>query len=211
MAWLAPWQEVPLTYSLIHQQCFLLLLHGQCFAGLRGVCTCLLHSLLLADQERLRVLDLLGNKTLCACACAFKNAALIVGYISSSSPKLLCVVCCVATCCYVLLCVVVCCCVLLCVVVCCWFGPSPPDAGALDPPTRDLPSAGQPKFSLFSPLPPKFALFFSLSLGVFSWNFGGVFEAPEPLNCSRLGCRVKPRRPRNRRGFTRQSEPNGHI
>ena len=37
-------------------------------------------------------------------------------------------------------------------------------------------------FALFFPLPASiFALFVSL-LGVFSWNFGSVFETPEPLN-----------------------------
>ena len=35
-------------------------------------------------------------------------------------------------------------------------------------------------FALFFPSPPQFSFFF-FSLGVFSWNFGGVFEAPGPL------------------------------
>ena len=41
---------------------------------------------------------------------------------------------------------------------------------------------GAQNFALFFPSPgPTFAPF-SLSLGVFSWKFGGVFEAPGPLN-----------------------------
>ena len=58
-----------------------------------------------------------------------------------------------------------------------------------------------------------FALFFSLSrrkirsflpsLGVFSLNFGGVFEGWNPQMCTFVvsGCRVKPRRLRGRRGL----------
>ena len=40
-------------------------------------------------------------------------------------------------------------------------------------------------------------IFFCFSLGVFSWNFGGVFEGPSPKMCTfgLSGCRVKPRRP----------------
>ena len=66
----------------------------------------------------------------------------------------------------------------------CWFGPSPPYAG---PPSRL-------KFRLFfSPLPPPFRSF-CLSLGVFSLNFGGVFEGRCPQMCPfwLSGCRVKP-------------------
>ena len=59
------------------------------------------------------------------------------------------------------------------------------------------PSAGPPKISLFFfPFPPPFPLFLSLS-GVFSLNFGGVFEDRDPQMCTfgLSGCRVKPRRP----------------
>ena len=56
-----------------------------------------------------------------------------------------------------------------------------------------------PKFLLFFFLFPPHDSSFLFSLGVFSWNVGGVFEAPGKLKCARLefsGCRVKPRRPR---------------
>ena len=66
---------------------------------------------------------------------------------------------------------------------------------------------------------PKFrSLFFSLSCrkfhsffflwGVFSLNFGGVFEGRDPQMCTfgLSGCRVKPRRLRGRQGFTQQPE-----
>ena len=61
----------------------------------------------------------------------------------------------------------------------------------------DRPSPGPPKISLFFyPLPPQNSFFSSLS-GVFSWNFGGVFEGRDPQMCTfgLSGCRVKPRRP----------------
>ena len=56
-------------------------------------------------------------------------------------------------------------------------------------------------FALFFPSS-HFHSFFPL-LGVFSWNFGGVFEGwgPEMFTFGLSGCRVKPRR-----GFTRQPE-----
>ena len=38
---------------------------------------------------------------------------------------------------------------------------------------------GAQNFALLFPLPPPFRSF-CLSLGVFSWNFGGVFEGPSP-------------------------------
>ena len=67
-------------------------------------------------------------------------------------------------------------------------------------------------FAFFFSLPPPCSFFFSLSQGVSSWNFGGVFEAPGPSNVYVSGRRVKPRRPQSRRGFTRQPEsPNVHI
>ena len=71
--------------------------------------------------------------------------------------------------------------------------PGPPCAR---PPDAGPPSAEPPKISLFFfPLPPPFRSF-SVSLGVFSLNFGGVFEAPGPQMCTfgLLSCRVKPRR-----------------
>ena len=55
---------------------------------------------------------------------------------------------------------------------CCVVGLDPPQ------PTPDL-----PKISRFFSSPALiFDLFLSLSLGVFSWNFGGVFEASGPSN-----------------------------
>ena len=119
----------------------------------------------------------------------------------------LCVVCCVC-CVLCVLCVVCVCgglCVLLCMlcVVCVvrvsvvvveetgWRG-----LGSADRPPAGPPSAGPPKISaffFFFPLPPPYSLFFA-SLGVFSWNFGGVFEGRDPQMCTfgLLGCRVKP-------------------
>ena len=51
------------------------------------------------------------------------------------------------------------------------------------------------RFFSLSPAP-IFALFVSLSLGVLSLNFGGVFEGRDPQMCTfgLSGCRVKPRR-----------------
>ena len=105
--------------------------------------------------------------------------------------------------------------------------PEPPFRG---PPFRGPPFPGPPfpwtalPLDRPSPGPPKISLFFSRSrrkirsflpsLGVVSWNFGGVFEGRDPLMCpfGFSGCRVKPRRLRGRRGFTRQPEnPNVHI
>ena len=68
--------------------------------------------------------------------------------------------------------------VLVCVLVCVCLGCA--DRPSAEPPSRrGPPSAGPPQirscFSLFS-------LSLSLSLGVFSWNFGGVFEGRDPLN-----------------------------
>ena len=103
--------------------------------------------------------------------------------------------------CDVLFCVVVC----VCYVVC---SPHPtPTPLPPDPPSSGPPS-GPPKISLFfSPLPHHFCSF-CLSLGVFSLNFGGFGEDRGPQMCTfgLLGCRVKPRRLRGRRGFTREPE-----
>ena len=57
-------------------------------------------------------------------------------------------------------------------------------------------------FALFSLSRPHFRSFCP-SLGVFTLNFGGVLEVLGPSNVHVLefsGCRVKPRRPRSRRG-----------
>ena len=54
---------------------------------------------------------------------------------------------------------------------------------------------GGPKISrFFSPFSRRQFRSFSLSLGVFSWNFGGVFECRDPQMCTFgfSGCRVKP-------------------
>ena len=109
---------------------------------------------------------------------------------------------CVVVLCGVFVCCVLCCrvlCCRLCVVVCVvvgvlgvgvvvGFGPygSLPSAGCgppcAGPPCAGPPYAGPPKISLFLfPLPPHVRSF-CLSLGVFSLNFGGVFEAPKPSN-----------------------------
>ena len=82
--------------------------------------------------------------------------------------------------------------VLLCVV-----GLDPPLAP--DPPPPDCQN-----FVFFTLI----LFFFSLYLGVFSLNFGGVLEFRDPqMNTFGFsGCRVKPRRLRGRRGFTRQPE-----
>ena len=51
-------------------------------------------------------------------------------------------------------------------------------------------------FALFFPSPATIVTLFCLSLGVFSWNFGGVFEGRDPQMCTfgLSGCRVKPQR-----------------
>ena len=100
----------------------------------------------------------------------------------------------------------------------CWFG------RVRDRPSEDRPSPDRPSRDRPSPGPPfpwtaqNFALFFSLSrrkvrsflpsLGVFSWNFGGFCEDRDPqmYTFGLSGCRVKPRRLRDRLGFTRQPE-----
>ena len=57
---------------------------------------------------------------------------------------------------------------------------------------------GSPKFRVFFP-PPLHFRSYCLSLGVFSWNFGGVFESRDPQMCTFGICRVNPRRPPKRR------------
>ena len=71
-------------------------------------------------------------------------------------------------------------------------------------------------FALFLPFPATVS-FFLLSLEVFSWNFGGVFEDRDPQMCTfgLSGCRVKPRRPHQTGppGLAHDSPrtPNVHI
>ena len=79
------------------------------------------------------------------------------------------------------------------------------------------PEGGGPKISrFFFPFPPPFRCF-CVSLGVFSWNFGGVLKRRCPEMCTFgvlwLSC-ASPGGPVwwGRRGFTRQPEsPNVHI
>ena len=103
-----------------------------------------------------------------------------------------------------------CCCVVVVLCVCggCVQGIStgPPSAG---PPSAGPPSAGPPSAGPPSARPPKILLFFfpsptgnvilsSLSWGSFSWNFGGVFEAPGRSNVHVWSSRAvvcEPRRP----------------
>ena len=94
-------------------------------------------------------------------------------------------------------------CLLACVCGGCvqdfWASPRPSSAGPPFPWTAQ-------NFALFFSLSHRIS-FFLLSLEVFSLNFGGVLKAGA-LKCARLefsGCRVKPRRPRSRRGFTRRA------
>ena len=79
-----------------------------------------------------------------------------------------------------------------------WRTPPPPD-----PPPRD-----RPKFRAFFSLSRHQFRFFSLSLCVFSLNFGGFCEDRDPQLCTfgLSGCGVKPRRLCCRRGFTQQPE-----
>ena len=93
--------------------------------------------------------------------------------------------------------VVVCWCLLVvpvgsacwwCLFVCVWWVCS----GFLDP-SAGPPSAGPPKIWLFFfPFPPSFRSF-CVSLGVFSWNFGGVLKrsCPEMCTFGLSGCRVR--------------------
>ena len=69
--------------------------------------------------------------------------------------------------------------------------PPPCDAPARDP-SPALPPPDRPKFRSFFPLPPPFSLFLSLSLGVFSWNFGWCLKRRSPSMCmfGLSGCRV---------------------
>ena len=123
---------------------------------------------------------------------------------------------------FVVWCVVLCCvlCVVLCVVWVAWVLVSRYQSGVpcFDRPSRDRPSPGPPKMSLFFfPSPAaNFVLFFSLWV-FFSLNFGGVFEGRDPQMCTfgLSGCRVKPRRPHQTGppGLAHDSPrtPNVHI
>ena len=80
-----------------------------------------------------------------------------------------------------------------------WTGPSPGPALPLDRPFPWTGPSPGPALPLDQPFPwtaQNFALFFP-SLGVFSLNFGGVFECRDPQMCTfgLSGCRVEPRRP----------------
>ena len=155
-----------------------------------------------------------------------------------------CLCCCCLCCCFVLLCVVVCCCaqplktqtlnlawesgpalraplVLGLALLWLWLlwlllvdFPGPPSAG---PPSTGPPPPDRPNISLFFfPFPPPFRSF-CVSLGVFSLNFGVVFEFRNPKMCTfgLSGCRVKPRRPHQTGppGLAHDSPrtPNVHI
>ena len=73
---------------------------------------------------------------------------------------------------------------------------------------------GAQNFAFFFPSPATMFILSSLSWGS-SRGILVAFLNAGALKCSRLefsGCRVKPRRPQSRRGFTRQPEsPNVHI
>ena len=79
-----------------------------------------------------------------------------------------------------------------------------------DPETWGPRRWGPRNFALFFPSPPQFS-FFLLSLGGPFVEIWECLKRRGPEICT-FGCRVKPRRPRSRRGFTRQPEsPNVHI
>ena len=88
-------------------------------------------------------------------------------------------------------------------------------SGCVSWPRRGGPRGGRPKISRFFfrvPLP--LSLFSSLSLWGSSRGFWWCLKRRgfEMFTFGLSGCRVKPRRPRSRRGFTRQPEsPNVHI
>ena len=121
------------------------------------------------------------------------------------------------------------CCVVLCCVVCCLSGVGTVSFHVWVLVSRfglDRPSPGPPFPWTALPLDrPKFRSFFSLSrrkirsflpsLGVFSLNFGGVFEGRDPQMCTfgLSGCRVKPRRPHQTGppGLDCPRTPNAHI
>ena len=69
------------------------------------------------------------------------------------------------------------------------------DRPSWDSPSLDRPSPGLPKISLFFSLSRHKIHSFFPYLGVFSLNFGGVFEGQDPQMCTfgLSGCRVEPR------------------
>ena len=120
--------------------------------------------------HRLRLASPNNPNHCCACACVCWCVFVLVcvcwcigvcGLVCVCVSAAVCVVCV-----WCVVCVVVCCRVLLCVVVCCCVLPDRP------PPDR-------PKFRVFSLSRSHFRVF--LSLGVFSWNFGGAeLRGPTP-------------------------------
>ena len=188
-------------------------------------------------QNRLWPKPTLAKPTLtCVCVCLCLCVCVFV-----------CLCVCLRVCLCVFVCVCVCLCVFVCVGVACWFhgfrvGGSRFWFGHVrcprNRPSRDRPSRGPPFPGTALPgtalrrtaLPldrPKFRSFCSLSrrkirsflpsLGVFSWNFGGVFEDRDPQICTfgLSDCRVKPRRPHQTGppGLAHDSPrtPNVHI
>ena len=97
-----------------------------------------------------------------------------------------------------------------------WDRPSR-DRPSRDPPPPDRPPPDRPKFRSFFSLSRRKIRSFLPSLGVFSLNFGGVFEDRDPEMCTfgLSGCRVKPRRPHQTGppGLAHDSPrtPNVHI
>ena len=109
--------------------------------------------------------------------------------------------------------------VLLLCVVCwcgCWFwtlrfplAPDPPaDHPAPDPLRWTTPRLTAQNFALFFLLLPLHFRSFCLSLGVFSVNFGGVFEGRDRHMCTLGVLWLLCEAPRSRRGFTRGSRPS---
>ena len=91
------------------------------------------------------------------------------------------------------------------------------DRPSRDRPSRDRPSLDRLKFRSFFSLSRRKIRSFLPSLGVFSLNFGGVFEDRDPKMCTfgLSDCRVKPRRPHQTGppGLAHDSPrtPNAHI
>ena len=75
--------------------------------------------------------------------------------------------------------------------------PGPPSPGPPSPgPPPDSPPPDRPKFRAFFSISRHNVLSFFPLLGVFTWNFGGVFEGRGPQMCTfgLSGCRVKHQR-----------------
>ena len=103
----------------------------------------------------------------------------------------LCVFVCVCGCVCVCVCVCLCVCVGFKVLV--WSCSVLPDRLSRDRPSRDRPPPDRPNFRSFLSLSRRKIRSFLPSLGVFSWNFGGVFEGWDPQMCTSglSGCRVR--------------------